>query len=115
MISFLSENGAGPEKFIKSRVTVWESPEAFRYIRKRYGNGKNVTCVHGAVGSRSGKAFLYKDPGNPTLSTVSVSWINRMKTKPSFRNVSWREKEEVPMMTLDTLIAHWEIRHSRIL
>lgn len=91
-----------------ARVVALEpASESYRFIRKRYGSRENITCVHGAAGTYDGTAVLYKDPKNPTLSTVSPSWMNRMKTKRSFRNVAWREKEQVPMITLDGLIGKY--------
>jgi hypothetical protein len=42
---------------------------------------------------------------HPTVASLSSAWIQRVRTTPGFTRVRWEEQVEVPVTTLDHLIA----------
>lgn len=73
------------------------------------GHDAGVTIVPMAVGRERGEATLYAAPRTPTVASLSVDWIARVRRDPGFAHVEWRADERVPVTTLDALIdAHGE-------
>lgn len=89
-----------------ARVVAVEPQEHLMiWLRRFYGRSPNVSLVQAAVGASSGTATLRHDPRNPTVSSLSDSWIAAVSRETSFGRVSWRESETVEVTTLDLLIA----------
>ncbi|MBQ1068509.1 FkbM family methyltransferase, partial [Micromonospora sp. D75] len=57
------------------------------------------------LGARSGSARLERSSATPTVSTMSSSWIESVTADPSFAGVRWDRSVEVPVVTLDDLVA----------
>lgn len=66
---------------------------------------KRLHVIPSALGSTSGKTTLHINPRRPTLSTVSESWLAIAKRAGRFKDERWSEAIEVPVTTLDNLIA----------
>lgn len=90
-------------------VAVEPQTHLMAWLRRFYGRSPDVTLVREAVGAAPGKAQLRHDPLNPTVSSLSDSWIDAVSRDPSFAGVRWRATEPVTVTTLDALIA----RHGR--
>jgi len=90
-------------------VAVEPQPYLMAWLRRFYGRSPDVTLVGKAVGAVPGMAQLRHDPLNPTVSSLSDSWIDAVGRDPSFAGVRWRATEPVTVTTLDALIA----RHGR--
>lgn len=101
---------------VGNRVAAWNrlgaqiiaiEPQAqlMRWLRHLYGRSPNVTLVQSAVGASPGTATLRHDPRNPTVSSLSDTWMAAVSRVPSFSGVRWREAELVSVTTLDRLIA----------
>ncbi len=98
-----------------NRIPVWRSlgaevvavepnPECYAYLQQRYGADEGGYLLPSALGAEPGEAELRIDPANPTLSTISESWIAEVSTAPAFEGISWIRRVPVRVDTLDELI-----------
>jgi FkbM family methyltransferase len=90
-------------------VAVEPQPELAALLRRLYGRDPKVTIEQSAVADEPGTARLLLSESTPSVSTLSREWIHRVRASPSFRRVRWTPGQEVPVTTLDALIA----RHGR--
>jgi FkbM family methyltransferase len=101
---------------VGSRVRAWRSlgatviavepqPDCLRVLRTFFGRDERVTIAPVAVGARPGMANLALSTATPTVSTLSTEWIDTVSTDRSFARVRWDRTVEVPVTTLDELIA----------
>lgn len=101
---------------VGNRVAAWHRLEArvvavepaahlIAWLERFYGHVPDVTLVQAAVGATPGAANLRQDPLNPTIATLSESWIAAVSREASFSGVRWRSAELVTVTTLDALIA----------
>lgn len=88
-------------------VAVEPAAHLMAWLRRFYGRAPDVTLVQAAVGAEPGMATLHQDPRNPTVATLSESWIDAVSREPSFGGVRWRAAETVAVTTLDALIAQY--------
>ncbi len=88
-------------------VAVEPQPQFVALLRRLYGQRPTVAIRPEAVGDTSGHATLYVDPLNPTVTTVSRSWIQDVQRDPSFAGLAWEAGDETPVTTLDALIAEY--------
>lgn len=86
-------------------VAVEPQPAAMALLERWYGRDPRVTLVEAALGAESGEAVLRVDPLNPTVASLSESWIRRVGASRGFASVRWRERQAVEVTTLDALIA----------
>ncbi|MDM4777808.1 FkbM family methyltransferase [Micromonospora sp. b486] len=90
-------------------VRAWSrwsrSRTACGVLRLGFGRDADVMIEPTAVGARSGSARLELSSATPTVSTMSSSWIESVTADPSFAGVRWDRSVEVPVVTLDDLIA----------
>ncbi len=86
-------------------VAVEPQPDFVRILRLFFGGDRDVTIVAGAVGARAGRARLALSTATPTVSSMSPDWIESVTTDRSFARVRWDRTIEVPVVTLDDLIA----------
>jgi FkbM family methyltransferase len=90
-------------------VAVEPQPHLFRWLQRLYGRHPRVTLLKTAVGSptaaQSGTATLHISSRTPTVSTLSPTWINNVQKDASFAWVKWDKTVDVPVVTLDGLIA----------
>jgi FkbM family methyltransferase len=95
---------------LNARVVAIEPQRAcLRVLHALCGRDAGVTIVPMAVGRERGEATLYAAPRTPTVASLSVDWIARVRRDPGFAHVEWHADERVPVTTLDALIdAHGE-------
>ena len=86
-------------------VAVEPQPGAFRALRLVHGRDAGVTLVQAAVGDRTGRARLRINLRNPTISTLSEAFIRAGEGGPGWEGQVWDAAVDVPMVTLDGLIA----------
>lgn len=86
-------------------VAVEPQPDCLRVLRLLFGRSPGVTIVPAAVGARPGHARLGVSSITPTVSSMSRSWIDAVGTDPGFARVRWDRTVDVPVTTLDELIA----------
>lgn len=94
-----------------ARVIALEpQPEVLRWLRRLVGRNPAVTIRAEAVGREPGTARLAVSRRNPTVSTLAEEWRSHIgEANPTFADVRWQETVEVPVTTLDALIARYGV------
>jgi FkbM family methyltransferase len=94
-----------------ARVIALEpQPHIARWLRRLVGRNERILIREEAVGARPGTERLAISRRNPTVSTLSESWrTNVADANVGFRSVRWEESVEVPVVTLDGLIASYGV------
>lgn len=96
-------------------VAVEPQPDCLRVLRLLYGRNPAVRIVPVAVGPRPGRAALAVSSATPTVSTMAPAWIDEVTRDHRFARVRWDQSIEVPVVTLDELIAaHGEPAFAKI-
>jgi FkbM family methyltransferase len=85
-------------------VAVEPQPYLLAWLARRYGRSPAVALVAAAVGAAPGTAVLRNDPRNPTVASLSDSWIAAVSRDAGFATVRWRAAAPVALTTLDALI-----------
>ena len=80
-------------------------PLCQRLLRVMHGRDPQVRLVAAAVGARRGRALLYVNQANPTVSTLSADFVRASVGAPGWEGQEWDARIEVPVVTLDELIA----------
>lgn len=88
-----------------SVVAVEPQPAAMRALRLMYRRDAAVTLEQVAVGGAQGTVALHLNTRNPTVSTASAAFIAAAADAPGWEGQEWDRVIEVPMLTLDDLIA----------
>jgi FkbM family methyltransferase len=86
-------------------VAVEPQPALHRTVRLLYGRDPQVALVPAAVGRATGTAEMKINPGNPTISTLSDAFIAASRGAAGWQGESWPQALNVPVTTLDALIA----------
>ncbi len=86
-------------------VAVEPQPPLVRVLRLIYGRNRMVTVMHAAMGSRVGTTRLMINVANPTISTASTDFMQAARGAEGWDNEKWTKSIEVPLTTLDALIA----------
>jgi FkbM family methyltransferase len=86
-------------------VAVEPQPALVKVLRLIYGHASDVIIEAIAVGRSSGTAELMINPDNPTVSTASRGFISAARGAPGWQAQRWTKTAQVPMTTLDALIA----------
>jgi FkbM family methyltransferase len=88
-------------------VAVEPQPALARTLRLLFGRDKAVTVVESAIGRAPGTVALRLNLDNPTVSTASDAFIAASRDAPGWEGQQWTRTVEVPVTTLDTLIARF--------
>ncbi|MDX8349414.1 FkbM family methyltransferase [Cognatiyoonia sp. IB215446] len=88
-----------------SVVVVEPQPRAFRALRLLYGRTDEVTLECAAVGAAPGTLDLFVNSDNPTITTASPDLIEAARGSAQWHGQVWDRKINVPVTTLDQLIA----------
>lgn len=86
-------------------VAVEPQPAAMRALRLMFRRDSGVTLVPAAVGAAGGRVPLHLNTRNPTVSTVSSDLIEAARGAAGWEQEVWDRVIEVPMLTLDALVA----------
>jgi FkbM family methyltransferase len=90
-------------------IAIEPQPDFAAWLRWQFGGDPGVTVVEGALGATPGRATLHISRRTPTVTTLSESWTREVRQGRGFAGVAWPDRREVPLTTLDALIA----RHGR--
>jgi FkbM family methyltransferase len=85
-------------------VGVEPQPACMALLQRFYGQRETIQLVDEAVGAEPGSHTLYIDPTNPTVTTLSSTWMDAMRQEASFSSVDWSETVTTTVTTLDELI-----------
>ena len=86
-------------------VALEPQPDFARFLRWLFRSDRRVVVRQEAVGSSPGLLRLLVSPRTPTVTTGSQAFIAATSRVPSFAWVRWDTTVEVPLTTLDALIA----------
>jgi FkbM family methyltransferase len=91
---------------LRARVIAVEpQPALATTLRLLYGRDKAVTLEETAVGGAPGVIALKLNLDNPTVSTASDAFIAAAHDAPGWEGQQWTRTIEVPVTTLDALMA----------
>jgi FkbM family methyltransferase len=89
-----------------ARVVALEpQPDCARVIRELYSGDADVTLVESACGPKPGKLTLHINSANPTVTTASTEFVKAADGAGGWEGQKWDRVIEVPVTTLDALIA----------
>jgi FkbM family methyltransferase len=86
-------------------VAIEPQPDFARLLRTLFAHTPAVTVVEAAAGRSAGRATLAISDRTPTVTTLSTPWRNARSADADFTGVNWNRLVEVPVTTLDALIA----------
>ncbi|WP_305784697.1 FkbM family methyltransferase [Symbioplanes lichenis] len=86
-------------------VAVEPQPLCVRALREIYAGDPDVTVVEAICGERPGTADFFVNSANPTVSTASADFVRSADGASGWREQVWDDRIEVPVVTLDALIA----------
>ena len=91
---------------LDARVVALEpQPALTRMLRILYGRDPNIVIEAAAVGAAQGVVNLNLNIDNPTVATASLDFIDAAAGAPGWTDQVWTESLQVPLTTLDALIA----------
>jgi FkbM family methyltransferase len=86
-------------------VAVEPVPQATRTLRLLFGRSSRVHIVAAAVGASVGTLPMLVSEREPTVSTLSAAWADRMlREREAFSRTRWEHSVNVPVTTIDALI-----------
>ena len=86
-------------------VAVEPQPALVVALKLMYGRDRKVAIEAAAVGRAPGTIVLKLNPENPTVATASRPFIAAARHAPGWEGQAWSDDVEVPLTTLDELIA----------
>lgn len=96
----------GSFRRLGARVIAVEPQPALAFTLKAlYGRDRNVTIESKAVGRSPGTLAMKINVDNPTISTASDAFIDASRGAQGWEGQVWEKSIEVPVTTLDALIA----------
>jgi FkbM family methyltransferase len=88
-----------------ARVIALEpQPHLMHFLNQWYGHRQDIILLQQAVGANRGLATMYASTKHPTVTSLSASWIKKVKQENTFSRVSWDQELKVTVTTLDQLI-----------
>jgi FkbM family methyltransferase len=96
----------GAFRRIGARVVALEpQPDCAAAIRAIYAGDPDLTLVEAACGPRPGSLTLHVNSANPTVTTASTDFVKAADGAAGWEGQVWDRAIEVPVTTLDALIA----------
>jgi FkbM family methyltransferase len=86
-------------------IAVEPQPALVMTLRLLYGRDRAVTIEPVAVADKEGSVQLHVNLDNPTVSTASAAFAAAAAHAPGWEGQVWSKSIDVPVTTLDTLIA----------
>jgi FkbM family methyltransferase len=88
-------------------IAIEPQPDLAAWLRRQFAGDPNVAVVESALAAAPGRATLLMSRRTPTVTTLSAAWIERVHGTLGFERVAWQDRREVPVTTLDDLIARY--------
>jgi FkbM family methyltransferase len=86
-------------------VAIEPQPALVRTLKLIHGRDHDVVIEATAIGRRSGTIELKLNLDNPTVATASETFIAAAGGAPGWEGQAWTGSVQVPLTTLDSLIA----------
>ena len=86
-------------------IAIEPQPDLAAWLRWQFAGKRRVTVLESALGAAPGRATLHLSRRTPTVTTLSQGWIERVQASAGFARVAWQDRQDVPVATLDALIA----------
>ncbi|MCA0400426.1 MAG: FkbM family methyltransferase [Proteobacteria bacterium] len=86
-------------------VALEPQPDCAGAIRAVYAEDAGVTLLEGACGPKAGTLTLHVNSANPTVTTASSDFVKAADGAAGWEGQVWDRAIEVPVTTLDALIA----------
>jgi FkbM family methyltransferase len=90
-------------------VAVEPQPLLLDALTHIHGRDPLVVIIPRAVGSQTETLTLHLNTENPTISTVSETFLHRAQDASGWEGQSWDDEIEVEVVTLDALIARFGV------
>jgi len=88
-------------------IAVEPQPALIKVLRALYGRDLAVVIEPQAIGRASGTLELALNLDNPTVSSASPAFVRAADGAPGWEGQAWTRAIEVPVTTLDALIARY--------
>ena len=88
-------------------VAVEPQPHLAITLRLLFGRDPDVEIIEAAIGTDEGAVKLHLNPDNPTVATASDAFIAAARGAEGWREQRWEAQIQVPLTTLDELIARF--------
>jgi len=85
-------------------LAVEPQPFPIQVLELLYGRDSQVMIERVGVGSRPGTATLLINLANPTVSTVSASFVEAAQGAAGWEGQVWDTRARIPLVTLDMLV-----------
>jgi FkbM family methyltransferase len=96
----------GSFRRLGARVVALEpQPDCAKVVRTIYAADRDVTLLEFACGPQPGKLTLHINTANPTVTTASTDFVRSADGAGGWEGQVWDRQIEVPVTTLDGLIA----------
>jgi len=79
------------------------------FLQYWYGNRQDIILLQEAAGANPGEVTMFVSTRNPTVTSLSQSWIDKVRQEDSFARVKWDQQMEVKVTTLDQLIQDYGV------
>lgn len=86
-------------------VALEPQPDCAAAVKAIYAGDPDVTLVEAACGPKAGKLTLHVNSDNPTVTTASADFLKAADGAEGWEGQVWDKAIEVPVTTLDALIA----------
>jgi FkbM family methyltransferase len=96
-------------------IAVEPQPDFVAVLRLLYGRDQDVLIEASGVAAGPGEGRLHLSTRTPTVSTFADSWMGDVQTDRRFQRIRWDTVINVPLVSLDELIArHGEPQFCKI-
>jgi len=86
-------------------VAVEPQPDCVEVIHALHGSDSAIELIEAACGARAGTTTLLVNSANPTVTTASPEFVRAAAGARGWEGQAWDRRIEVPVTTLDALIA----------
>lgn len=90
-------------------IAVEPQPLFISVLHHIHGRDPLVEIVERAVGAEAGQLELHINTENPTVSTVSETFLRQASGAPGWEGQTWDDSLNVDVVTLDRLIARYGV------
>ena len=96
-------------------IAVEPQPDFIALLQLLYGRDSSVSIEPIGVAAEPGQGQLHLSTRTPTVSTFADSWMDDVQTDRRFHRIRWNTVINVPLVSLDELIArHGEPQFCKI-